>query len=123
LNRIAEKQEIILTTTNSKLNGNITNEVNSDYEHYIKTFIYKIPQKKVASNFTMQPMKRFPAKDKNVSTSFAGYSRKGPKYLNLSRLMIKVFPKEPLTNNFFSSFSHSVVHDSSFFKRQRSPHF
>mmetsp|Transcript_30505 Transcript_30505/g.27022 ORF Transcript_30505/g.27022 Transcript_30505/m.27022 type:complete len:112 (+) Transcript_30505:109-444(+) len=104
-------------STSCKLSKNLTEEVSSDYEHYLRTFIYKVPKRNFGDDIFIKPISRL-EENKNNRTMHNGYSKQGPKYMNLSRLVGKVFHKEVLTNNFFSSMNKSGINQS-FIKRQR----
>lgn len=121
LSRINSKQDIIKGSTSSVLSRNIQDEINSDYEHYMRTYIYKVPVRHKEAELELKPISRLGI-EKNYSTMYGGFARNAPKYMNLNRLMIKVFPRDVMTNNFFSSMSRSALYDSSFVRRPRISH-
>ena len=116
LKKINGKQSIMKGSTSAKLNKNITVEISTDYEHYMRTYIYKVRKRDYGEDIFLRPISKLD-EIKNYKTMYSGYNKQGPKYLNLSRLVNKVFPREVLTNNFFSSMNKSG-HGQSFIKRQ-----
>ena len=104
-------------STSAKLSKNLTSEITSEYEHYMKTFIYKVPKRDYGDDIFIKPISRLDDHKVN-KTMYAGYNKTGMRYSNLSRLMEKVFPREALTNKFFSSMNKSG-YNQSVLKRQR----
>lgn len=84
----------------------------------MRTYVYKVPVRHKEVDLELKPISRL-GKEKNYSTMYGGFARNAPKYMNLNRLMIKVFPRDVMTNNFFSSMSRSALYDSSFVRRPR----
>jgi hypothetical protein len=109
---------VIKGSTIANLSKNITREIYSDYEHYMRTFIYKTSAKSFGDDEYLRPVSHMGSAVKNNKTMFTGYNKQAPRYSNLNRLMVKVFPKDVMTNNFFSSLGKSS-YNNSFLKRQR----
>lgn len=100
------------------LSKNVTHEIYSDYEHYMRTFIYKVSSKPQVEDDFFRPISHMGSAVKNNKTMYSGYNKQAPRYYNLNRLMVKVFPKEVMTNNFFASMNKSS-YNNSLIKRQK----
>jgi hypothetical protein len=84
----------------------------------MRTFIYKTSAKSFGDDEYLRPVSHMGSAVKNNKTMFNGYNKQGPRYSNLNRLMEKVYPKEVMTNNFFSSVVDKPSYNYSFLKRQ-----
>lgn len=112
-----DKHAVIKGSTIANLSKNVTHEIYSDYEHYMRTFIYKVSSKPQDDDF-LRPISHMGSAVKNNKTMYAGYNKQAPRYSNLNRLMEKVFPRDVMTNNFFASVNKSS-YNNSLIKRQK----
>ena len=108
-----DKQSVIKGSTIKNLSKNVTHEVYSDYEHYMRTFIYKVSARAQVDDDFLRPVSHMGSEVKNYKTMYSGYNKQpAPRYSNLNRLMVKVFPKDVMTNNFFASVNKSGYNNS-----------
>ncbi|CAI2381749.1 unnamed protein product [Moneuplotes crassus] len=130
LEKIYSKKNIMKESTSCKLSTNISKEVSSDYEHYLRTYVLKVDKSKAEPDIFSKQIfqKSRDSRKNNFKTMYSGYKHEAPKYVNLSRLVDKVFPKNVLTNNFFSSmhpktltrgYSQGPGYGQSFIKKQK----
>ncbi|CAI2378877.1 unnamed protein product [Moneuplotes crassus] len=118
LQKICNKKDIMKESTSSKLSTNISKEISSDYEFYMRTYFYKPERDKYEESFYMNQTSEFHPIP-NQKTMYTSYSYK-PTYTNLNRLITKVFPQGTLKNNFFTSIANPKFSSSK--SHSRPPH-